>query len=169
MKAIVSMTDDCKKHFRRETQHMLDRMIRKYGCDAIERQVPSSDQIMMKRIRNLRKLHARKERLRAERIKKKLAVEDSDDEDFAVKARAQTLVNESYQVFLTVFNLFMLLKIKTIFCLYKALKKFLLKVMMSWILSRTKAPREGKRKHNLGLRKNQEILLILLIQWLQVK
>ncbi|XP_034255302.1 RRP12-like protein [Thrips palmi] len=91
MKAIVTMTDDCKKHFRRETQHMLDRMIRRYGCDAIERQVPGSDQIMLKRIRNLRKLHARKERLRAERLKNKLAVDDSEDEDFTIKARAKTI------------------------------------------------------------------------------
>lgn len=91
MKAIVTMTDDCKKHFRRETQHMLDRMIRKYGCDAIERQVPAKDKIMIKRIRNLRKLHARKERLRAERLKNKLSVDDSEDEDFTVKARAQTI------------------------------------------------------------------------------
>lgn len=89
MKAIVAMTDDCKKHFRRETQHMLDRMIRRYGCDAIERQVPTSEQVMLKRIRNLRKLHARKERVRAERLKNKLAVEDSEDEEFTVKARAK--------------------------------------------------------------------------------
>lgn len=91
MKAITSMTDDCKRHFRRETQHMLDRMIRKYGCDVIERQVPSSDEIMVKRIRNLRKLHARKQRLREERLKNKLAVEESDDEDFTVRARAKSI------------------------------------------------------------------------------
>lgn len=83
------MTDDCKRHLRMETRNMLDRMMRKYGCDAIERQVPSSDPIMLKRVHNLRKLHARKQRLREERLKNKQAVEDSDDEDFTVKARAK--------------------------------------------------------------------------------
>ncbi|XP_026293865.1 RRP12-like protein [Frankliniella occidentalis] len=91
MKAFVTMTDDCKRHFRRETQHMLDRMMRKYGCDAIERQVPGDDEIMLKRVRNLRKLHARKQRVREERLKNKLAVEDSDDEEFSVKARAKSI------------------------------------------------------------------------------
>lgn len=92
MKAIVAMTDDCKRHLRRETQHMLDRMMRKYGCEAIEKQVPSSDEIMAKRVRNLRKLHARKQRLREERIKNKQQVDDSEDEDFTVKARAKRSV-----------------------------------------------------------------------------
>ncbi|KAK3918716.1 RRP12-like protein [Frankliniella fusca] len=91
MKAFVTMTDDCKRHLRRETQHMLDRMMRKYGCEAIERQVPLEDEIMLKRVRNLRKLHARKQRVREERLKNKLAVDDSDDEEFSVKARAKSI------------------------------------------------------------------------------
>ncbi|KAJ1525453.1 hypothetical protein ONE63_010264 [Megalurothrips usitatus] len=91
MKAIIGMAEDCKKHFRKITQYMLDRMMRRYGSDTIERLVPSSDEVMKKRVKNLRKIRARKERIREERLKNKLAVDDSEDEDFTAKARAKSI------------------------------------------------------------------------------
>lgn len=56
------MTDDCKRHFRLKVRDILDRLVRKYGCDSIITHVPSTDTVMLKRLRNLRKLNARKKK-----------------------------------------------------------------------------------------------------------
>lgn len=37
-------------------------MIRKYGADTVEKLIPSNDEIMLRRLRNLRKLDNRKKK-----------------------------------------------------------------------------------------------------------
>jgi len=87
------MTDDCKRNFRQTTRDMLSRMIRKFGSEAVESQVPKSDEVMLKRLRNLRKLDARKKRVRQEQLSRKAAAEDDSDaeQEFVVKARAKSI------------------------------------------------------------------------------
>lgn len=77
------MTEDCKRHFRLKIRDILDRLVRKYGCDSLTPFVPANDTVMYKRLRNLRKLNARKKK-RKEAEKQD---EGSEDEDFIVKAK----------------------------------------------------------------------------------
>lgn len=80
------MTGDCKKHFRLKIRDVLDRLIRKYGFESLTPFIPHNDTVMYKRLRNLRKMNARKKR-------RKLAEKEgrnddsSDDEDFTLKAK----------------------------------------------------------------------------------
>ncbi|QQP38380.1 RRP12like proteinlike [Caligus rogercresseyi] len=62
VKSLVNMTEDCKRNFRLKSRYLLDRIIRKFGYDFVAGQVPPSDAVMHKRIKNLKKLHARKDR-----------------------------------------------------------------------------------------------------------
>lgn len=82
MKALCSMTDDCKRHFRLKLRDILDRFVRKYGCESLTQYVPEDDTIMYKRLRNLRKLNARKKRAKESTV----GEEDSDDE-FMIKGK----------------------------------------------------------------------------------
>ncbi|XP_074031653.1 RRP12-like protein [Leptinotarsa decemlineata] len=87
MKTLTGMTDDCKRHFRLKTRDILDRLVRKYGCDSLTPFVPHTDVVMYKRLKNLRKLNARKKRMRdAEK-----GEESSEEEDFAVKAKPKSV------------------------------------------------------------------------------
>ncbi|CAH1969238.1 unnamed protein product [Acanthoscelides obtectus] len=88
MEALTSMTDDCKRHFRIKTRDILDRLVRKYGCEALTPHVPMSDTVMYKRLRNLRKLNSRKKRRNQQ---EKEAEESSEDEDFTVKAKPKSV------------------------------------------------------------------------------
>lgn len=85
VKSITSMTEDCKRHFRLKVRDILDRLVRKYGCESITPHVPESDKMMHKRLRNLRKLNARKKKQKE--AQKKEEEEQSDDEEFAVRAK----------------------------------------------------------------------------------
>lgn len=69
------MTEDCKRHFRNKLRDILDKLVRKYGCDAITPHVPATDVIMYKRLRNLRKLNVRKKKLKE--------MQKEDDKDSA--------------------------------------------------------------------------------------
>lgn len=87
MKALTEMTEDCKRHFRLKVRDILDRLVRKYGSDSLTPHIPASDTVMYKRLRNLRKLNARKK-------KRKEAGENeesgSEEEEFAVSAKPKT-------------------------------------------------------------------------------
>lgn len=74
MKSFVGMTEDCKRHFRIKTRNLLDRFVRKYGYDDIVAVVPADDVTMHKRLKNLRKLQARK-------LKQREKENDDSDED----------------------------------------------------------------------------------------
>ncbi|KAF5291161.1 hypothetical protein FQA39_LY14403 [Lamprigera yunnana] len=86
IKYICSMTDDCKRNFRIKVRDILDRLVRKYGCDSILPYVPTSDAVMFKRLRNLRKLNARKKR------QKESEKEEPESEDeFTIKTKPKSI------------------------------------------------------------------------------
>lgn len=58
------MEEDCKRHARLEIGYFLTKMFRKYGSDTIEKLIPPSDTIMLKRLRNIRKMENRKKKRR---------------------------------------------------------------------------------------------------------
>lgn len=82
IQALTTMTEDCKRHFRLKTRDILDRLVRKYGCELITPHIPANDTVMYKRLRNLRKLNTRKKKRREE-----MKENQNDDEDFAVKTK----------------------------------------------------------------------------------
>ncbi|CAG9862008.1 unnamed protein product [Phyllotreta striolata] len=86
MKSLCSMTEDCKRHFRLKTRDILDRLVRKYGCESLTPFVPQEDTVMYKRLRNLRKLNTRKKRR-----KEDTANDEDSDEEFSVKAKPKSV------------------------------------------------------------------------------
>ncbi|CAG9830042.1 unnamed protein product [Diabrotica balteata] len=86
MKGLCNMTEDCKRHFRLKIRDILDRLVRKYGCESLTPFVQNTDTVMYKRLRNLRKLNARKKRRKEEDRE-----EESDDEEFTVKAKPKSV------------------------------------------------------------------------------
>lgn len=92
VKALTGMTEDCKRHFRLKVRDILDRLVRKFGADIVTQFVPKTDEVMLKRIKNLRKLNDRKKRSKNE---KKNSAEEVDDsatmEDFIVKSKPKTM------------------------------------------------------------------------------
>jgi ribosomal RNA-processing protein 12 len=84
------MTEDCKHHFRLKTRNLFDRLVRKFGFDTIVANVPASDVITHKRLRNLRKIQAKKRNMQA---KENQDENESDPEkSFAVKAQPKRFV-----------------------------------------------------------------------------
>ncbi|XP_076254422.1 RRP12-like protein [Rhynchophorus ferrugineus] len=88
LKVLCGMTDDCKRHFRIKVRDILDRLIRKYGAENITPFVPGDDQVMQKRIKNLRKLNDRKKKAKMERKEMK---DEEMEEDFTVKSKPKTV------------------------------------------------------------------------------
>ncbi|KAI4462006.1 putative nodulin-like protein [Holotrichia oblita] len=87
MKALCSMTEDCKRHFRLKLRDILDKFVRKYGCETLTPHIPADDVIMYKRLRNLRKLNARKKRQNESNNNE----DEEMDEDFLVKTKPRSL------------------------------------------------------------------------------
>lgn len=99
VKAIVGMTEDCKRHFRLKVRDVLDRLLRKYGYETIQPLVPKDDHIMQKRLKNLKRLNAKKKASKDEN-------EDYDDdglEEFALKAKPKRYFVYLIKNFLTFF------------------------------------------------------------------
>lgn len=93
MKALAEMSDDCKRHFRIKSRFLLERMVRKFGHDLLLGLVPKGDEVMQKRLKNIRKAHARKDK-DDERRDKRRSGEDSDDEDggeFKIRAKPKNM------------------------------------------------------------------------------
>ncbi|XP_045596456.2 RRP12-like protein [Procambarus clarkii] len=88
VKALCNIIPDCQRKFRLKTRDILVRLMRKFGADRITALVPSGDTILHKRIRNLRKLEARKQR---EREARKDSEGMSDDDDFKSRALPASL------------------------------------------------------------------------------
>ncbi|CAH2093470.1 unnamed protein product [Euphydryas editha] len=85
-KTLSSMSDDCKRHTRMEIGYFLSRMMRKFGAEFIEKLIPDNDVVMLKRLRNIRKMDNRKKRMKdGQREEEK----DSDLED--IKGTSKTL------------------------------------------------------------------------------
>jgi ribosomal RNA-processing protein 12 len=90
MKAMVKMSEDCKRHFRIKSRFLLERLVRKFGFDLLSGLVPKDDLIMQKRLRNIRKVQTRK----AKEDQKKLRADDSDDDeegDVQVRTKAKNM------------------------------------------------------------------------------
>merc|ERR1712226_924263 len=85
--ALVTMPEDCKRHFRVKTKFLLERLTRKFGWDFVSSLVPKSDINMHKRLRNMRKELARRART---------VSEDSgcDEEDLSLGAKKQKTMDE---------------------------------------------------------------------------
>lgn len=88
VKALCNMVPDCQRKFRLKTGYIFDKLMRKYGVDRIMAMVPPGDSVLQKRLRNLRKLTARKQR---EEEARKKSEEVSDDEDFTARALPASL------------------------------------------------------------------------------
>lgn len=74
---LVSWSQSHRAHFKAKIKHILERMIRRYGYEAIEKHVPADDH---KLVVNIRKTQDRKKRKRAEAAAANAeAGEDSDD------------------------------------------------------------------------------------------
>lgn len=84
------MTEDCKRHFRIKVRDILDRLVRKYGCESITPYVPATDTIMYKRLKNLRKLNARKKKQKE--TKKDEEMEQDNEEEFIINSKSKRLV-----------------------------------------------------------------------------
>ncbi|XP_045503791.1 RRP12-like protein [Colias croceus] len=85
-KTLSTMSEDCKRHSRLEIGYFLSRMARKFGSETIEKLIPREDEIMLRRLRNIRKMDNRKKRMKEGRE------QESDSEtDIAVKGTSKTL------------------------------------------------------------------------------
>ncbi|ENN83556.1 hypothetical protein HUJ04_001288 [Dendroctonus ponderosae] len=92
MKALTGMTEDCQRHFRLKVRDLLDRLIRKYGADSLKPFVAPTDETMLKRIRNLRKLNDRKNRKRKQAKDASHEEEEAASmEDFLVKSKPKSI------------------------------------------------------------------------------
>lgn len=76
MKTLCEMTEDCKRHFRLKVRDILTKLIRKYGFEIIANLVPTTDEIMHKRIKNIRKIETRKQKSKHDKPGKN---EDEDE------------------------------------------------------------------------------------------
>merc|ERR1719481_942765 len=84
--ALVTMPEDCKRHFRVKTKFLLERLTRKIGWDSVSSLVPKSDINMHKRLRNMRKELARRARTVSED-----SGNDEDDLSLGMKKKQQTM------------------------------------------------------------------------------
>ncbi|XP_033220095.1 RRP12-like protein [Belonocnema kinseyi] len=87
MQALSNMTDDCKRHFRQKVRDILVKMARKFGIETITAMVPRSDENMHKRLKNIRKIEARKQKAKEE-VKNK---EEDSDEEFNLKRMPKSI------------------------------------------------------------------------------
>lgn len=85
VQALTNMTEDCKRHFRQKVRDIMIKMIRKFGSDFIIGLVPATDLTMHKRLKNIRKIEARKQKNNDHKKDKKS--DDDSDEEFNVKRK----------------------------------------------------------------------------------
>lgn len=87
-KTLSSMDEDCKRHSRLEIGYFLTRMMRKFGADTIEKLIPQSDEVMLKRLRNIRKMDNRKKR---QKDGQRDQSDQASDDDMPIKGTSKTL------------------------------------------------------------------------------
>ena len=84
------MTEDCKRHFRLKTRYLFDRLVRRFGYDVIKNIIPKDDEMTLKRLKNIKKIQARKKQ-------KDVNDQDSDNDDddvdseFRIKSKPKTI------------------------------------------------------------------------------
>ncbi|XP_008545740.1 RRP12-like protein [Microplitis demolitor] len=87
MKGLTGMTEDCKRHFRQKVRDILVKLIRKFGIEPVAEMIPQSDEIMHKRIKNIRKIEARKQKAKEDNKSKA----EESDEEFNVKRKPKSI------------------------------------------------------------------------------
>ncbi|XP_075983543.1 RRP12-like protein [Anticarsia gemmatalis] len=87
-KTLSSMDEDCKRHSRLEIGYFLTRMLRKFGADTVEKLIPATDEVMLRRLRNIRKMDNRKKRQKENQ--RGQSEQDSDD-DMPIRGTSKTL------------------------------------------------------------------------------
>lgn len=154
VQALTNMTDDCKRHFRQKVRDIMIKLIRKFGTDVITGMVPVSDQIMHKRLKNIRKIETRKQKLKEQTNNKK---NDESDEEFNVKRKPKR------------YTVYILLRHScddarnTHTCFLVVWRKYWLTVMKNSMILMTKSrarPISLNRKRKHGSEKVKIILLI---------
>ena len=83
MESLCGMSDDCKRHFRLKVRDILDKLVKRFGCEALTPHIPPDDAIMYKRLKNIRKLMERKKRQK-ESVKED---EAEEEDEFLVKVK----------------------------------------------------------------------------------
>ncbi|XP_022120685.2 RRP12-like protein [Pieris rapae] len=86
-RTLSCMNEDCKRHSRVEIGYFLSRMTRKFGAETVEKLIPKEDEVMLRRLRNIRKIDNRKKRMKEGQTNQEA---DSDD-DLNVKGVSKTL------------------------------------------------------------------------------
>ncbi|XP_026740295.1 RRP12-like protein [Trichoplusia ni] len=87
-KSLSGMAEDCKRHSRKEIGYFLTRMIRKFGADTVEKLIPPADEVMLRRLRNIRKFENRKKKLKENRRDQS---DNDSDSDMQIKGTSKTL------------------------------------------------------------------------------
>jgi ribosomal RNA-processing protein 12 len=87
------MVDDCKKHFRLKVRDIMIKLIRKFGFNIISNMIPISDLMMQKRLKNIRKIEARKQKFNELDVYKK---NKNKIEKFNIKRKSKRYNNCNY-------------------------------------------------------------------------
>ncbi|KAL7289625.1 hypothetical protein TKK_0016479 [Trichogramma kaykai] len=87
VKSFSNMTEDCRRHYRQQIRDIMVKLMRKFGADVITQMVPTSDLIMHKRLKNMRKIEVSKQRKREEQ---RANQNEDSDEEFNIKRKPKS-------------------------------------------------------------------------------
>ncbi|KAJ8712879.1 hypothetical protein PYW08_008183 [Mythimna loreyi] len=87
-KSLSAMPEDCKRHSRLEIGYFLTKMMRKFGADTVEKLIPQTDEVMLRRLRNIRKMDNRKKR---QKENQRDQSDNDSDTDMPIKGTSKTL------------------------------------------------------------------------------
>ena len=91
VEAIVKMTEDCKKYFRLRSRYLMDRLVKKFGFDLVSGLIPKNDHVTHKRLNNIRKMQARKEKMVEKKDHRGGDSDDDDESNFRVRSKQKTM------------------------------------------------------------------------------
>lgn len=89
MKSFSEMSEDCKRHFRLRIRDVVSVLVRKFGADGIAPYVPQDDEIMLKRLRNLRKKEAR--RKRKGEMEQAESYDEEENDEFLINSKHKSI------------------------------------------------------------------------------
>ena len=81
MDSLSGMDDEHQSAYRNRTRDIYSRMMRKCGADLVLRMVPPHDQVLAKRLKNLKKIEVRKKKARDESHKNEKQIDDDEDQE----------------------------------------------------------------------------------------
>ncbi|CAG0882964.1 unnamed protein product [Darwinula stevensoni] len=85
VKALSSMTIDCKRHFRVKVRNLFCLMMRKYGPNAIMQLLPKDDESLHKCLRNIQKTEMRKKKKKMASANEEESGEELESSSFKAK------------------------------------------------------------------------------------